>query len=131
MTRVTSRFTREVASVVRGLLAEHQISGARLAEALERAPSYVSERQTGHRAWTVADLEVIAELLDVDPMVLLNEVSRRSRLARDARDAAVLGKPGGQPPRKDGSPAGRSTPSTSASSTPSASSAGRRRHRSA
>ncbi len=94
---MASGFTGEVASVVRGLLAEHQISGARLAEALDRAPSYVSERQTGHRAWTVADLEVIADLLDVDPMVLLAEVSRRSRLARDARDASLLSKPAARP----------------------------------
>lgn len=93
-----SGFTEEVASVIRGLLAENNISGARLAEALDRAPSYVSERQTGHRSWTMSDLDVIAEMLNVEPMTLLAEVSRRSRLARDARDAAVLGKPGTRPP---------------------------------
>ncbi len=112
---MASGFTGEVASVVRGLLAEHQISGARLAEALDRAPSYVSERQTGHRAWTVADLEVIAGLLDVDPMLFLAEVSRRSRLSRDARDASLLSSPGGSP----------AAPGRRASSTP------RRKRRSA
>jgi hypothetical protein len=88
-----SEFTSEVARVIRGLLAENNISGARLAEALDRAPSYVSERQTGQRAWTMTDLDVIAELLRVEPMILLDEVSRRARVARDARDAALLAKP--------------------------------------
>lgn len=88
-----SEFTGEVARVIRGLLAENDISGARLAEALHRAPSYVSERQTGQRAWTMTDLDVIADLLQVEPMVLLDEVSRRARVARDARDAALLSRP--------------------------------------
>ncbi|MFN8191297.1 MAG: hypothetical protein U0R78_12835 [Nocardioidaceae bacterium] len=88
-----SEFTGEVARVIRGLLAENNISGARLAEALNRAPSYVSERQTGQRAWTMTDLDVIADLLRVEPMILLDEVSRRARVARDARDAALLAKP--------------------------------------
>jgi hypothetical protein len=94
-----SEFTVEVASVVRGLLAENNISGARLAEALHRAPSYVSERQTGHRSWTMTDLDVIAALLNVEPMTLLGEVSRRARLARDARDAVLLGKSPPSAPR--------------------------------
>lgn len=88
-----SEFTSEVARVIRGLLAENNISGARLAEALDRAPSYVSERQTGQRAWTMTDLDVIADLLRVEPMILLDEVSRRARVARDARDASLLAKP--------------------------------------
>jgi hypothetical protein len=88
-----SEFTGEVARVIRGLLAENNISGARLAEALNRAPSYVSERQTGQRAWTMTDLDVIADLLRVEPMILLDEVSRRARVARDARDASLLAKP--------------------------------------
>ncbi len=92
-----SAFTIEVASVIRGLLAENNISGARLAQALDRAPSYVSERQTGHRSWTMTDLDVIAELLNVEPMTLLAEVSRRARLAKDARDAALLSKPRARP----------------------------------
>jgi hypothetical protein len=86
-----SGFPAEVAGVIRGMLAENNISGAQLAAALGRAPSYVSERQTGHRAWTMTDLDVIADLLGVEPMSLLAEVSRRARLAKDARDAALLG----------------------------------------
>jgi hypothetical protein len=96
---MVSGFPSEVASVIRGLLAERNVSGARLAEALHRAPSYVSERQTGQRSWTMADLEVIAELLDLEPTVLLAEVSRRARLAKDARDAAILGRPRPRPER--------------------------------
>ncbi|MFN8193449.1 MAG: hypothetical protein U0R80_04105 [Nocardioidaceae bacterium] len=94
---MVSRFPSEVASVIRGLLAEHNVSGARLAEALDRAPSYVSERQTGQRSWTMSDLDVIAELLEIEPTILLAEVSRRARLAKDARDASLLGKPRSRP----------------------------------
>jgi len=115
LTTMASGFTDEVASVIRGLLAENSISGARLAAALDRAPSYVSERQNGQRSWTMADLDVIAEMLDVDPMLLLAEVSRRSRLARDARDASLLSKAAGRP----------AAPGRRASSTP------RRKRRSA
>jgi hypothetical protein len=100
----------EVACVVRGMLAENNISGARLAEELHRAPSYVSERQTGQRAWTMTDLDVIAHLLGVEPMTLLAEVSRRARLARDARDAAVLGSSSPEPrpePHEDAPPTRR------------------------
>jgi hypothetical protein len=41
----------------------------------------------------MSDLDVIAGLLGVEPMTLLAEVSRRARLAKDARDAAVLSSP--------------------------------------
>lgn len=66
------------------MLAEKNISQTALAKRLGRAQSYVSERDTGKRFWTTADLDVIAATLETTPLNLLTEIVRRIK----AQDAA-------------------------------------------
>ena len=56
---------------VRGLLAEHQVSGSELARRAGLSQSYVSRRVRGVVAWTISDLELIAAELDIPLSAIL------------------------------------------------------------
>lgn len=53
------------------------LTGQRLAELLGRSAGYVSERRTGKAAWTLDDVDVIAEQLGIDGLALLRDVAER------------------------------------------------------
>lgn len=81
-------FAEKMASVIRGMLAEQNVSQAALAARLHRTQSYVSERETARRYWTTADLDVIADVVGLSPADLLVEVVRRIKAADAVRPAA-------------------------------------------
>ena len=80
-----STFVEDAARVIRGMLAEHNVTQTQLAEALGRAQSYVSERETGRRGWTTADMDGIARLLKVTPVEFLAELTSRAQRLEERR----------------------------------------------
>ena len=58
---------------VRGLLAEHRVTGFELARRTGWSQAYVSRRIRGKVAWRADDLPVIAEALGIDAADLLPE----------------------------------------------------------
>lgn len=73
-----SGLTLAVSTVVRGFLSESEVTGAQLASHMGRGATYVSDRQKGHRSWTVGDLDDIARLIGAEPMDFALEVMRRA-----------------------------------------------------
>lgn len=93
MAQEQGSFTQRVARVVRGVLAEHGVTGTQVGAALSRSSGYVSERQTGLAAWTIADLEMIGKLLGMtgpELLLLIVERERGQRAPVDAEMAALL-----------------------------------------
>ena len=64
-------FANAVARAVADALEEAGISGNRLAAHLGRAQSYASVRINGRKAWSMEELDVIAQLLGVSTFDLV------------------------------------------------------------
>lgn len=69
--RVQNRLRELVAEEVRALLGRRQMSGAKLAAAIDRSEMYVSRRLRGETAFDLDDLERIARVLGVHVAELL------------------------------------------------------------
>ncbi|MDG4791880.1 helix-turn-helix transcriptional regulator [Micromonospora sp. WMMD1102] len=69
--RVQNRLRELVAEEVRALLGRRQMSGAKLATAIDRSEMYVSRRLRGETAFDLDDLERIAGVLGVQVADLL------------------------------------------------------------
>lgn len=68
-------FAKRIAQVIKEDLDAAGISGSRLAGRLDRAQSYASNRINGRVAWTIDEIDIIADMLNVDALDLM----RRAR----------------------------------------------------
>lgn len=68
-------FAKQIALVIKDELEASGISGSRLAARLGRAQSYASNRINGRLAWTLDEIDIIADMLGVDALDLI----RRAR----------------------------------------------------
>lgn len=80
-------FSEQLASVVRGMLAEHDVSQEDAAASMGRAQSYVSVRVRGQKPWNTADLDALARLMGMTPAELLREIVTRAERDRRQGDA--------------------------------------------
>lgn len=78
-TSETSGLQEQVASEIRAYLARRRISASRAAEALGWSQAYISRRISGVTAFDVADLEALAELLDVPVTAFFDSHDQRKR----------------------------------------------------
>lgn len=70
-TTTRERLRHQVAEEIRALLGRRQMSGAKLARAIDQSEMYVSRRLRGETAFDLDDLERIAEVLGVPVASLL------------------------------------------------------------
>lgn len=71
---MTTGVSQAVADSVRAEMARRKITQLAVANALGVSIAAVSRRLSGHVAWDVDDLAVVAQLLDMDPRDLLPAV---------------------------------------------------------
>jgi hypothetical protein len=97
--RQPAAFSREFARKLNGVLGEHENppTGRDLARALSRNDGYVSERKNGKRAWSVDDIDVIADELGTDGLSLLHTVLSRMQPPATGR-VLQFPVPSGPPP---------------------------------
>lgn len=74
-------FSRSFARKLNGIVSESEAAptGQQLAKALNRRDAYVSERKNGKRAWTIDDIDVIADEIGTDGLSLMVTVVDRMR----------------------------------------------------
>lgn len=70
-----------VAAEVRAALARKKIDQSKVAEVLSLSRSSVSQRINGHHPFSVAQLLVIAHLVDIEPAEFFRTISTASRAA--------------------------------------------------
>lgn len=71
---MTTGVSQAVADSVRAEMARRKITQLAVANALGVSTAAVNRRLSGHVAWDVDDLAVVAQLLDMDPRDLLPAV---------------------------------------------------------
>lgn len=71
-----SRFTQDLARVIKGLMSEHGVTQKTLAAAVGKSQPYVSAKVNGLDAWNVYELDVIAGVLGFQSAFDLFEVAR-------------------------------------------------------
>ena len=74
-------FALAVAEEIRSVMARHRVSGAHLANMIDRSQSYVSKRLRGEAAFTATDVEDISRALGDDLLRLLTRAVQLSRRA--------------------------------------------------
>lgn len=73
-----SEFAAEVASKVRGLIAESEgVTQEKIALAIGKSQGYVSPRINGKEAWNTRELDILAALLGMSGIELIQEVMKR------------------------------------------------------
>lgn len=72
-----SEFSREFARHLRGVMREHDITGAALATRLHRSEAFISERTGGRRPADTDIIDAVAELAGTDTSGLVGEIARR------------------------------------------------------
>lgn len=76
-------FALAFAAEYKGFMRAHRISGAQIAEVLNRGEGYVSERVNGKRALDTNDVDALASLVPGwDGLALMIELSRRADASR-------------------------------------------------
>lgn len=79
--RLPQRFAVDFADVLDQILNSRprgsRPTGQQIANALRRSDTYVSDRRNGKASWTVDDIDVIAELLEVDGLTLMSNILER------------------------------------------------------
>ncbi len=58
-----SQFTRDIARIIKGRMAEEGVTQTQIALAISRSQAYVSERVNGLDAWNTHELSVLSDLL--------------------------------------------------------------------
>ena len=71
-----SKFTMDLARVVKGLMSEHGVTQKALAAAVRKSQPYISAKVNGLDAWNAYELDVIARVLDFEPALDMFEVIR-------------------------------------------------------
>lgn len=64
---------RNIAINLKSIRIKQKLSQAALAEKASLSVSYISQLERGHRSPTLDTLEVLAEALGVDPLVILKD----------------------------------------------------------
>ena len=76
-TRPVGAFSRAVSAEVKGLMASKGITQRQFADAIGRNQGYISERVNGLKAFSIDELDIFADLINVDSGALLTLVARR------------------------------------------------------
>lgn len=85
-----AKLSDRIAEEIRALLARRRMSGRELARRLDVSPSWLSYRLTGVQPIDVNDLEMIAEVLDVNVTDLLGVAAdARLRVPRSNKDVSL------------------------------------------
>ena len=88
-----SPFALAFAAEYKGFMKANSVTGAQIAEVLDRGEGYVSERVNGKRALDTNDVDSLASLVPQwDGLSLMIELSRRANAARAPRGELVEGR---------------------------------------
>ena len=73
-----SPFTRQLAMVIKGRMAERGVTQTKVAAKLGRSQAYVSERVSGLEAWNTHELSILSEILGYgDPFDMMDDLRMR------------------------------------------------------
>lgn len=75
--RPVGAFSRAISAEVKGLMASKGITQKQFADAIGRNQGYISERVNGIKAFSIDELDIFADLINVDSATLLTLVARR------------------------------------------------------
>lgn len=88
-----SPFALAFAAEYKGFMKANSVTGAQIAEVIDRGEGYVSERVNGKRALDTNDVDALASLVPGwDGLSLMIELSRRANAARAPRGELVEGR---------------------------------------
>lgn len=77
-TRRIGAFSRAISAEVKGLMASKRITQRQFADAIGRNQGYISERVNGLKAFSIDELDIFANLANLDSSALLILLARRA-----------------------------------------------------